>query len=406
LKLAFVVQRYGADIAGGSEAHCRELAHRLAGRHDITVLTTGARDYVTWENVLPVGTSLDGPVRVIRFPVARQRRLKAFADLDDQLIDDHGPGLERAWFEENGPIVPALLDHLRQHGTSYDVVLFWTFRYYPSFFGLPLVADRAVLIPTAEDDRTVTLGVLEEFFRSPAGFLFMTPEEEVLVADRAGRTPRPSQTIGIGIDPAQPIAGSRALLDKHGIPSEYVLYLGRVDRNKGCGTLFDYFQDYAAHDSGPSLVLAGPAKMQIPAHPRITALGYVSDELRTALLSHALALLVPSPYESLSIVLLEAWNFGVPAVVNAFCKVLRGQVRRANGGVYYRSSREFTEALRYLRAHSQERTALGQSGLAFVEREYRWPTVIARVEALLTEVRARMASATAAAARPAAPSQD
>ena len=406
MKLAFVVQRYGADIAGGSEHHCRELALRLSDRHEITVLTTCARDYVTWENVLPAGESPDGRVRVTRFPTAHRRRMKAFADLSDAISDSATPEEEEAWFRENGPIVPELLDHLRQHGAAYDLVLFWTFRYYPSFFGLPLVADRAILVPTAEADQVVTLGILEEFFRKPAGYVFMTPEEEELVSARAGRLLEPSATIGMGIEPAVRNVEARALIDANGVPPEFVLYLGRIDRNKGCHTLFDYFQDHATRDPALSLVLAGPAKMQIPAHPRIKALGYVSDDLRTALLSQALALVVPSPYESLSIVLLEAWNHGVPAVVNEFCKVLRGQVRRANGGLYYRSSREFSESLTFLRAHPRERAALGRAGLAYVEREYRWPTVTARLQALLEAVTVRSARASAAAGRPAGSTPD
>ena len=140
MKLAFVVQRYGADIAGGSEAHCRELAERLSARHDVTVLTTCSRDYVTWENTCPPGTTTERGVRVVRFPVAQQRRLKAFADLSDEVFDGRA-SLERQaeWFRENGPVVPGLLEHLRSHGASYDLVLFWTFRYFPSFFGVPLV---------------------------------------------------------------------------------------------------------------------------------------------------------------------------------------------------------------------------------------------------------------------------
>jgi glycosyltransferase involved in cell wall biosynthesis len=394
VKLAFVVQRYGADIAGGSEAHCRQLAERLSDGHDITVLTTCARDYVTWKNASEPGETHERGVRVIRFPVERQRRLKAFGELTDEVLYDGAePSREEDWFRENGPIVPALLDHLRQHGTAYDLVAFWTFRYYPSFFGLPLVADRAILVPTAEDDRAATLTVLEDFFRKPAGYLFMTPEEEALVSSRAGRRLQPSATIGIGLEPVMPQAGARAQLDAHDIPPEFVLYLGRVDRNKGCDTLLDYFQDYASQPGGLSLVLAGPTKMSIPSHPRIRALGYVPDDLRAALLQQALALVIPSPYESLSIVLLESWNNGVPAVVNAHCKVLQGQVRRANGGLYYRSMREFAEALDYLRAHEQARAALGQSGLAYVEQEYRWPTVISRTRALFAAVTSRSARA-------------
>ena len=392
MKLAFVVQRYGASIAGGSEAHCRELAQRLAQAHDITVLTTCATDYVTWANVLPAGESRDGQVPVLRFPVARERRLKIFADISDEVFDGGAPrDRQEEWFRENGPDSPALLDYLRARGAEFDLVLFWTFRYAPSYFGVPLVADRAVLVPTAEDDPAVALDVLEEYFRKPAGYLFLTPEEKALVSARAGQPLEPAGTIGIGLEPATD--GDAGLLAAAQIPADYVLYLGRVDRNKGCHTLFEYFEEYAVSPSAATLVLAGPAKMTVPQHPRIRALGYVPDDLRRALLTHARVLIVPSRYESLSIVLLEAWNHGVPALVNADCQVLEGQVQRAHGGLAYRSANEFREGLEYLLSHAAERQAFGHQGLAYVEREYRWPTVLARVEQLLAQVSRNAAKA-------------
>ena len=395
MKLAFVVQRYGAGIAGGSEMHCRQLAERLAPRHDITVLTTCARDYVTWANAYPPGVSTENGVRVARVPVARQRDLKTFADLSDEVFDDRGSSPERqqAWFRANGPDAPALLDDLRAHGTEYDLVVFWTFRYAPSYFGLPLVASRAILVPTAEEDPAVDLDVLEEFFARPAGYLFLTPEEETLVSTRAGRLLRPSRVIGIGLDPEPEAQPDRSALDRLGIPDDYVLYLGRVDRNKGCATLLEYFQEYADAGRPTTLVLAGPSTLMVPSHPRIRALGYVEDDVRRALLAHTRALLVPSPYESLSIVLLEAWNHGVPALVNARCRVLEGQVRRANGGLHYRSAREFQEALSWLLSNEAGRRSLGSQGLAYVEREYRWPTVLERVENLLAEAVRRVTPA-------------
>jgi len=388
VKLAFVVQRYGAGIAGGSEMHCRQLAERLAFRHDITVLTTCARDYVTWANAYPPGVSTEDGVRVERFPVARTRDLKAFADLSDEVFDDLGssPEREQAWFQANGPDAPALLEHLRVHGTEYDIVVFWAFRYAPSYFGLPLVADRAVLVPTAEEDPAIDLDVLQEFFDLSAGYLFLTPEEETLVATRAGRRLQPSRVIGMGLDPEREPRPDRSALERLGIPPDYVLYLGRVDRNKGCATLLEYFQEYADAGGQTTLVLAGPSTLIVPLHRRIHALGYVEDDLRRALLAYARALIVPSPYESLSIVLLEAWNYRVPALVNAQCRVLQGQVRRANGGLFYRSSREFQEAMSWLLSNEEGRRALGEQGLAYIEREYRWPTVIERVESLLAEV--------------------
>ena len=387
MKLAFVVQRYGASVAGGSERHCRELAERLATRHEITVLTTCAKDYVTWANALPAGRAVENGVSVLRFPVARRRRMKIFADLSDEVFDGGAPReRQEEWFRENGPEAPALLDHLRAHGCEYDLVLFWTFRYFPSYFGLPLVTDRAVLVPTAEEESAINLDVLPEFLNKPAGFLFLTQEEKHLVAARMDHPPFPTAVVGIGLEPAVRGAIERAPLEALGIPSNYLLYLGRVDRNKGCDALLDNFQRYAATHSDVTLVVAGPAKMQIPAHSQIRALGYVADDVRTALLAHARALVVPSWYESLSIVLLEAWNHAVPALVNGRCKVLAGQVTRANGGLYYTFPAEFDEAADYLLRRPAERDTLGRQGLAYIEREYRWPAVLGRVERLLEEV--------------------
>ena len=387
MKLAFVVQRYGAGIAGGSEGHCRELAERLASHHEITVLTTYATDYVTWENASPPGLSVEHGVQVVRFPVARPRRMQIFADLSDEVFDHAAPPERQLeWFRENGPQTPELLEHLRAHRQEFDLVLFWTYRYYQSYFGLPLVAERAILVPTAEEDAAIDLDTLPEFFDKPAGYLFMTPEERELVARRALHPLRTSVVAGIGLEPAPVGNTPRTPIDRLGIGPTYLLYLGRVDRNKGCDALLDNFQAYAATRKDVTLVLAGPAKMPVPEHPQIRALGYVSEEVRSALLAHAAALVVPSWYESLSIVLLEAWNHAVPALVNGRCKVLAGQVTRANGGLYYLFPAEFDEAADYLLTRPAERDALGRQGLAYVEREYRWPTVLARVEALLREV--------------------
>jgi glycosyltransferase involved in cell wall biosynthesis len=389
VKLACVIHRYGVEIAGGSEAHCRQLAERLSATgHEVTVLTTCAQDYVTWANAYPAGETTIAGVRVRRFPVRRTRRMKTFADISDEVFDARAaPDRQEAWFQENGPDAPDLLDHLRQHGGEFDLVLFWSYRYAPTYFGLPLVADRAVLVPTAEEDPAITLDVLEDYFRKPAGFLFLTPEEQSLVSLRAGQPLEPAAVIGAGLEPAA-APPPRALLDRAGVPPQFVLYLGRVDRNKGCHTMFEYFEAHLA-DGGAdtTLVLAGPAKLMIPRHPRILPLGRVDDATRDALLAHAAALVVPSPYESLSMSLLEGWNAGTPALVNAYCAVLQGQARRANGGLWYRSAREFSAGLTWLLAHPEEARTLGAQGRAYVDREYRWPVVMARVEGLLVDVR-------------------
>src|SRR5713101_5063514 len=112
MKLACVVQRYGAEVTGGSERHCRVIAERLAAHHDVTILTSCARDYVTWRNVYPEGASRIGALNVLRFPVARQRHLGRLAEITEIVFTTRSsPEEQESWFVENGPEVPALVDH-------------------------------------------------------------------------------------------------------------------------------------------------------------------------------------------------------------------------------------------------------------------------------------------------------
>ena len=71
MKLAFIIQRYGTEVLGGSEHLCRLMAERLAAQHEIDVLTTCARDYVTWANEYPEGADRVRGVTVRRFANAR-----------------------------------------------------------------------------------------------------------------------------------------------------------------------------------------------------------------------------------------------------------------------------------------------------------------------------------------------
>jgi glycosyltransferase involved in cell wall biosynthesis len=396
LKLACVIHRFGADIAGGSEGHCRAVALQLAGRHDVTILTTCARDHVTWRNEYAAGESSDGALRVRRFQVAHLRSLHRFHDISE-IVFNRGASEEEEeeWFRENGPDTPELIAYLREHGAEYDRVLFWSFRYYQTYFGLPVVADRAradrtgraLLVPTAENDPALWLHVVGRLFTRPAGFVFLTPEEQALVARSCPQPLAASCVIGVGLNPAPARPHPPVDLSAHGISAPFLLYLGRIDPNKGCYTLLRHFVRWQEQTSlRVPLVLAGPANMPIPDHPLIRFLGYVDETVRDALLATATALVVPSPYESLSIVLLEAWNHGTPALVNGECEVLKGQTLRADGGLYYQNFDEFARALEYLLRHSDVARQLGQNGLAYVEREYRWPHVINTLETFLASL--------------------
>jgi glycosyltransferase involved in cell wall biosynthesis len=268
--------------------------------------------------------------------------------------------------------------------------MFWAFRYYHAWFGVPMVADRAVLVPTAEDDDLIrTATVLGPFFARPRSYLFLTPEERELVAARCeGHLPS-SEVIGLGLDPVPaPAPASAVKAGGIDVRPPFLLYLGRVEKNKGCDALIAHYQAYqeveiAAGREPIPLVLAGPVKMAIPEVPRLKVLGFVSDEVRDALLREALALVMPSPFESLSIAVLEAWNVGTPVLVNGRCRPLLGQTRRANGGLIYERRDDFIEALRFFVNNPDAARRFGAQGQQYVDREYRWPVVMSKVEALL-----------------------
>jgi glycosyltransferase involved in cell wall biosynthesis len=386
MKLACVVHRFGSDIAGGSEAHCRHVAEHLAVGHDVTILTSCARDHISWRNEYAAGESTLGPLSVRRFPVARQRSIHRFSDLCELAFSGTAAdGVQEDWFRENGPDVPGLLEYLRVHGREFDGVLFWAFRYAEVYFGLPLVADRAILVPTAEDDPVIRMSILDRFFGLPAGYIFLTPEEQELVERRISGTPPPSIVIGSGLDAARPAPALD--LPSLGVRDPFVLYLGRIDPNKGCADLIHHFLRFKAEHGGPvQLVMAGPASMPLPEHADIRYLGFVDEPTRDGLLNRAALLAMPSRFESLSLVLLEAWNHGLPALVNGHCAVLKGQARRANGALYYRNYDEFARCLSVLLERRELARELGRQGLDYVSREYRWPTVIAKVDALLAQV--------------------
>ena len=378
MRVLVVVQRYGAEVVGGSESHARVVAHRLAMVNEVEVATTNALDYWSWAPHFPVGESMDGPVRVRRFAVTGVRS-PTFKDAERHvLFEAHTRSDEEAWLAMQGPHTPGLLEFLHREGKGYDAILFYTYIYEPTAAGLPLVPERAALISTAHDEEPLRLLPYRALFQLPRALGFLTPEERDLVHSRFRNEHIPSEVLGIGLEPP-PWHDPEPFREHYAPRGPLVLYLGQVSEGKAVDELV---ADWIAHRDGGgagSLVLAGTARMPMPERDDIVSLGRVSEEDKYALLEAADVLVLPSHLESLGIVLLEAWQVGTPCLVSAKNKVTSGQVARARGGAAYDRG-GFAKALAAVLA---DRESLGESGRVYVEAECAWPTFDTRLEQLV-----------------------
>jgi glycosyltransferase involved in cell wall biosynthesis len=376
VKLAVVVQRYGADINGGAELHARYIAERLSRHAQVEVVTTCARDYVTWRNELPPGPDEVNGIRVRRFPVPHERRPGHFGRLSEHVFHHtHSIADELRWLDSEGPASTALVDYLTRSADAFDFVIFFSYRYYHAWHGARRLWRKAVLVPTAERDPAIALGIFGPVFRGVRGLMYNSHEERAMIHAASGNKTVPGVVVGVGSNVPAHTEPSR-FRRKFKINRPFAIYVGRIDENKGCKELFDYFSRYAAtFPRGLDLVLIGSAIIPIPHHPRIHHLGFLSDEDKFDGLAAADVLIMPSYFESLSMVALEAWALGRPVLANGRCDVLKGQCIRSAGGLYYENYQEFAETLYSLESNGPLHARLGRNGREYFRQHYAWSVI-------------------------------
>jgi glycosyltransferase involved in cell wall biosynthesis len=328
-------------------------------------------------------------VHVRRFPVDHERDQARFERLSREILYAPDASIEdqERWMRAQGPTSTALLDYLDTFGTRYAAVVFFSYLYATTYFGLPIVEDRAILAPLAHDEWPLSFSLWDRFFARAASFVFVSEEERALVQRRFAALGIDGPIAGIGISPP-PGASAARFRTATGIAEPILLYLGRIDPAKGCDELL---ADYAAlrtkSATPPRLVLAGERHMTLDAAPGVTLLGPVDESAKWDAIAACDVFLMPSPYESLSIAVLEAWSQGRPVLVSGRSETLVGQCRRAGGGLWYMNADEFGVALEMLDAPT--RKLLGERGRAYVQARYSWDRVEAVYRGVIEDVAAR-----------------
>jgi len=391
VRIAFIVQRYGTEILGGSEYHCRLIAERLAPKHHVEVLTTCAQDYISWKNEYVEGADRIRGVTVRRFANARTRDITAFNRYSEWIFNhSHTRDDEIEWLRQQGPWCPALLEYLERNHNQYDVLIFFTYLYAPTVLGTKIAPHKSILVPTAHDEPAIHLEIYKELFSLPAGLAYNTTVERRFLTTHFSIRAIEEETIGCGVDlpQAQPYPRERDSFDKvttessdklpeesaeeeepdaaavhpkgdptsddeadaaqgfrphlaargavfrrrHRLHGPFVLYGGRIDPGKGCEELIEYFSAYVQDGGDASLVLMGVKLMPLPEEPFIRFAGRLSDQERLHALEAATVVVVPSPYESLSLLALESFAVGTPVLANARSDVLVDHCQKSNAG--------------------------------------------------------------------------
>jgi len=279
VKVAVAVQRYGADINGGAELHARYIAERLARYAEVEVVTTCARDYVTWKNERSEGVEQVNGIPVRRFPVRHERDVNHFGRLSRRVFDQpHSMADELEWLDSEGPTSPAMIDYLERSAATLDFILLFSYRYFHAWHGARRIPAKALLVPTAERDPAIGLGIFGPTFRGVRAVMYNSHEERAMIQAATRNEQVPGVVVGVGSDiPAR--TNAERFRRKHNLRRPFAIYVGRIDENKGCKELFDFFLRYAAtFPRGLDLVLIGSAIMPIPQHPRIHHLGFFPDD--------------------------------------------------------------------------------------------------------------------------------
>ncbi|OGK33429.1 hypothetical protein A3F57_04140 [Candidatus Roizmanbacteria bacterium RIFCSPHIGHO2_12_FULL_36_11] len=375
-KIAIITSLFSKNTYDGANFYVRILVQHLSKLAKVIILTTSSFDN------LPKSVSSKNNIQILLFPLEKNSQHSQFNRLTHYLFQEkkHTSAQEELWLKLSGSYSPLLLRYLKENFDNYDFFFFIGYANALTYFGLPLVKSKAILIPLTHKEPLLQFKIFDKIFSSPVIILPSTFAEKDLIKSKFLSLP-PLFITGININKPKFPKKVPVFLSK-----PYFIYIGRVSRLKGVFELIDYFIEVKNRNIiDHKLILIGKNTdfVQIPKHNDIIHFEYISQERKYSLLSEAEFLINPSYYESLSLSLLESWSLKKPVLANARCDVLKSQIDKANGGLYYEDFEEFEMMINWLIRHPRQQQILGNNGYRYTQKNYSPQIIQKKIKILL-----------------------
>ena len=390
-KRIVIVTPWFDGFVGGAGALAKGMAYEFNRRGaKASIFTTCSLSPYDdwWSDHYRAGRSEVAGIETHRFPV---NRVRAPYDATISKISEDEPlssDDEHNFFKygiNSEALIEALVDVLDQ---NHEVLAL------PYFQGLTYSAlerhpGRISLIPCFHDESQFYWNTTRSLLTNAKHIFYNSSEEKEMAIRHYGRTVGrrivEGVVTGVGVEVSED--HEQVTDDQMPLPENYFVYAGRKEHGKNVPLLCEWFTDYVRQSSTRSklVFIGGGDKELLPPSPHILDLGPVSEAIKQRVMRGAKALINLSANESFSIVIMEGWLAGVPAIVSAHCAVTTGHVRRANGGLFVESEADFTAGLDYLERNEQVRNQLGLNGQVYVSRNFSYDAVLAKYLSVFTD---------------------
>jgi glycosyltransferase involved in cell wall biosynthesis len=381
-KTIAIVTPWFGSFAGGAESLAKGMARELnrRGVRTIVFTTCSLSPYDSWweDHHAPGVYNLDG-IETRRFATEK------VSALYHSIIEKSQQGVkltsrdEQNFFEygiNSTALITALAEILDR---NYEVLAL------PYIHGLTYSAIRKYpgkisLIPCFHDEPQFYWRATKDLLRDAKQIFYNSPEEKEMTIRRYGRSVGrkivEGKVTGVGIEL---LVNGRRDSPPQELLENYFVYVGRKDHGKSVPLLCEWFADYAEQSQSQSklVFLGGGDESIVPSARCFQDLGFVPEAVKQQVIKGSKGVINLSRNESFSIVIMEGWLLGVPAIVSEQCAVMKGHVQRSNGGLFVENAEEFSAALKYLETHAVVRKQLAENGRQYVTRNFSFDQVLA-----------------------------